>query len=513
MKKKIVFITFYDTICYGTRLLSSLATGNGLESYLVMMKKEIQNVPIFSKKDEYQSYQYFYNGLLRGSQFAVGPISKTEEDQLLCILENIAPSIICLSTRSFAYDICKRLFPKIKKKFSKVPIVAGGWGPTLEPEKFLEFSDFVCFGEGEKAIVGICEALKEGKSLEDIPNLIYRKNNQLIRNKVKYAISVEELNKLPFPDFSVDRKYLITNNKLHIGKTFYNTKVYDCFATRGCPLNCTYCLSSKYSIIYKKYSGKTCPKIRLRDINVVLEEIRLAKARGAKLIRIKDEVFPFNSKWVKEFIVRYPKEIGLPFFAYLRPEFHDVDTIRGLKEAGLFITMVGIQSGSKQIRKEVYKRKLPKNKIVDFAKALYKLNIQYTYHFIYRNPFERENHLEESLDFTYRLPYSSSIIYKLEPFSGSPIKNMIDLARPTPIPNDTADWYAILHCMSLENALLRKLSKLIRKYKLFKRVPIVLSIFFLPSLIKEGVDLIKNTHLLNASISYFSFEHKERLAE
>ena len=509
MKKKIVFITLYDTICYGTRLLSTLAKNDGLESYLVMMKKEVQNVPIFNKKDEYQSYQYFYNGLLRGSQYAVGPISKTEEDLLLCLLEDIAPSLICLSTRSFAYDICKRLFPKIKKKFSKIPIVAGGWGPTLEPEKFLEFSDFVCFGEGEKAIVSICEALRKERSLEEVPNLIYHKKNQLLRNKVKYAISVEELNKLPFPDFSVDKKYLITGNKLHLGKNFYNTKVYDCFATRGCPLNCTYCLSSKYSIIYKKYSGKACPKIRLRDINVVLEEIRQAKVRGAKMIRIKDEVFPINSKWLQEFIVRYPKEIGLPFFAYLRPEFHDVDTIRGLKEAGLFTTMVGIQSGAKQIRTEIYKRKLPKAKIIEFARVLHRLNIQYTYHFIYRNPFERENHLEESLEFTYRLPYSSSFIYKLEPFFGSPIKNMIELVRPIPIPNRTADWYAILHCMSLENALLRKLSKLIQKYKLFKRAPFVLTILFFPSLIKEGVDSIKNTYLLDANISYFSFQSKD----
>lgn len=509
MKKKIIFITLYDTICYGTRLLSTLVKDNGVESHLVFLKKEVQNVPIFNKKDEYQTYQYYYNGLLRGSQYAVGPVNKTEEDLLLGLFDKISPSIICLSTRSFAYDICKYLFPKIKKRFPEVPIISGGWGPSLEPEKFLEFSDYVCFGEGEKTILGICDAVKNDKSLKDIPNLIYLKDNRLIRNKVNYAISVEELNELPFPDFSVDNKYLINGNKLDIGENFYNTKVYDCFATRGCPLNCTYCLSSKYSIIYKQHSGKACPKIRLRDIDIVFEELHQAKARGAKMIRIKDEVFPIDIKWVNEFIDRYPKEIGLPFFAYLRPEFHDTDTIRGLKNAGLFITMLGIQSGAHQMRTEIYKRKLPKDKIIDFARLLERFNIQYTYHFIYRNPFEKENHLEESLDFTYRLPYSSAYIYKLEPFPGTPIKKMIDKVCPTPISNKTADWYAVLHCMSLKNALLRKTSKFIWKHNIFKRNPVLLTMLFLPSLIIELINSVKNTYLLNANISYFSFKSKK----
>jgi len=280
------------------------------------------------------------------------------------------------------------------------------------------------------------------------------------------------------------------------------------FAARGCPLNCSYCLSNRYTYLYKKYSGEKCPKYRLRDINDCFDEIRQAKRYGAKLIRVKDEVFPVSPKWLEEFIERYPKEIDLPFFGHLRPEFHDTETIRKLKDVGLFTTIVGIQSGSEEIRKNIFKRNLSKDKVIEFAKTLEKLDIQFSYHFIYRNPFEAEHHLNESLEFTYDLPYSSTFIFKLESLPDTPIKNMIESINPTLLPAHIADWYAILHCMSLKSPTLRKLCKFTHKYKCFKKAPFILSILFIPSLIKEVFNVLRNKYSLNAIIPYFVFRFK-----
>ena len=502
MRKKIAFITLYDTICYGTRLLSRIVSESQCEPHLIFLKKE-RYFPLLKKKDEYKTYQFYYNGLLRGSCYAIDHISDTEIKILLDTLEKICPSIICLSTRSFALSICRNLFPLIKKRLPSVPIVAGGWGPTLEVEKFLEFCDYVCFGEGESTMRSICKSLNQNRSFKDIPNLVYRTDNRLVRNKVEHAISIDELNELPLPDFSVEHKYLISDNKIEFGEKFYNEKIYDLFAARGCPLYCSYCLSSKYNIIYKKYSGIACPKYRLRDIDTVFAEAMRAKERGAKYLRIKDEVFPIVKVWVQEFIERYPREIGLPFFAHVRPEFHDPETLRKLKEAGLRVTILGIQSGSQEIRTKIYNRKLPKNQVVQFAKTLHKLDIQFIYHFIYRNPFEREHHLKESLEFTYELPYAKPFFFKLEPLPGTPLKKMIDSKNPTPIPVSISDWYALLHSMSLNGPFLRRMARFIHTHKLFRRFPLALIIFFVPSLGKELYITIQNRLILKASFNYF----------
>jgi hypothetical protein len=64
--------------------------------------------------------------------------------------------------------------------------------------------------------------------------------------------------------------------------------------------------------------------------------------------------------------------------------------------AGLFFTMLGMQSGAHEIRRDIYELKLPKDRVIEFVNTLEKLGIQFTHHFIYLNPFEHEHHLEES---------------------------------------------------------------------------------------------------------------------
>jgi radical SAM superfamily enzyme YgiQ (UPF0313 family) len=499
--KKILFITLYDEICYGVRLLSSIAKKYGIESHLVLFKGETSYVPIWRDKDEYSSYQYYYNGLLRGSFYAVDPVTPHEIKLLIKLIGEIAPDTICLSTRSFAFSICNKLFSIIKSNFSKTPIIAGGWGPTLEPEKFLQFSDYVCFGEGEKAIASICKSFSKDEDIKNVKNLIYYENGSLIQNNVEKPLTVAEMNSMPFPDFDTNNKYLIHHGKLRHGKDFYNEKVYDCFAARGCPMHCSYCMSSKYGTIYYEKTEKKCPKYRLRDIDVVLREVKAAKSRGARMIRFKDEVFPTKPSWLNEFLTRYKKEIDLPFFGYVRPEFHSVETIKALKESGLFLSMVGIQSGSTDIRK-IYQRKLPKEKVIEFAHVINDNEIEFCYHFIYRNPFENEKHLKESLEFTYSLPFAKTFIFKLESFPKSPLSEMIKEKNPVGVPNNIQNWYAILHSLSLKNALLRRVAKIVHAKKFLRNNPGMLSILFLPYILREFWNFLKNKYLFNAKLQF-----------
>ncbi|MBI5142600.1 MAG: B12-binding domain-containing radical SAM protein [Nitrospirae bacterium] len=500
--KRVVFVTFYDMICYGLRLLSSVARQCGVEPHTVLIKSEKSYIPVWRDKDEYSTYQYFYNGLMRGSYYAVDPVTKADFDASIALIAETSPSVVCISTRSFAHPICREFVPMVRAALPGVPIIAGGWGPTLEPEKWLEFCDYVCFGEGEEAVSRICKAINGGEGFDDIPNLIHMRDGSIVRNVVVAPLSADRMNALPFPDFDPENKYLVDAGTVRRGAEFYNNKVYDCFAARGCPMNCTYCMSSKYGSIYKEFAGAACPKYRLRSLDVVLEEVRLAKERGAGFIRFKDEVFPTDRRWVASFLERYPKEIGLPFFGFVRPEFHDPEIISRLHEAGLCVTMVGVQSGSQEIREHVYKRMLSPEKIVRFARTLADLKIKFAYHFIYRNPFETEAQLRESLAFAYSLPYGSTFIYKLEPFPGSPMRDMIEKQRPQPLSRRTADWYAILLSLSLKGPVHRAIARIASRLRLFKATPRLLAVFFLPTLLGEYVSVIKNRLSFRASLHF-----------
>ena len=113
-KHKFLLITLYDTVFYGGRILSSIIKRENFECHIVFLK-DIKGIPIVKDKDEYLSYQYLYNGLLRGSCYAVDKITHDDINILIHLIREVSPDVIGLSTRSFAYEICLKIFPLVKK--------------------------------------------------------------------------------------------------------------------------------------------------------------------------------------------------------------------------------------------------------------------------------------------------------------------------------------------------------------------------------------------------------------
>ena len=479
--KKILFFTLYDNICLGSRILSAIARKHGIETHLVIFKDQRTRAILRDSTDSL-SYQFYFDGIKYGSCYAAYESSNKEIDHFIDLVNQVRPDLICLSTRSFGYSLSRKIIGRLKSRFD-LPIIAGGWGPTLEPEKFLEFSDYVCFGEGETPIAQICAKLKNGHTdFSDVDNLIYRRNGTFIKNPIANPLQNADLNQLPFADFDLANKYLIDNNKVHRGRQSVNTKIYNCLAGRGCPLSCSYCMSSKYRGLYKE-QGYKIAKYRIRDVEVVIEELKIAKANGAVYIRISDEIFPIWKDWIDKFIELYRREIDLPFFAYIRPEFHDDNVTRRLVEIGMTSSVVAIQAGSEHIRKKIFKRMLPKHKIVDFAKILKKNDIDYTYHLINFNPFENEQDMVETLELLYQLPYSPLVLFRLVPFEGTPIKRMLNANAPEMLPVNVQKWYGYLYAMALKSNLYRRISRVIYRQKLFRNRISIMAAIFIPAFV------------------------------
>src|SRR5690349_9875460 len=63
-----------------------------------------------------------------------------------------------------------------KELYPELPVVLGGWHPSLLPDQTLaaEFVDVVVAGQGEEAIVEVLERLRDGASLSGIPGVGYK---------------------------------------------------------------------------------------------------------------------------------------------------------------------------------------------------------------------------------------------------------------------------------------------------------------------------------------------------
>jgi radical SAM superfamily enzyme YgiQ (UPF0313 family) len=85
------------------------------------------------------------------------------------------------------------------KKHLNIPVVMGGSHASAVPESLLSSShvDYVINGEGEKPLVEFLQYLKGGKRIENVPNLIYKREGKLVSNPTSENFSMDEL---PFPD-------------------------------------------------------------------------------------------------------------------------------------------------------------------------------------------------------------------------------------------------------------------------------------------------------------------------
>ena len=88
---------------------------------------------------------------------------------------------------------------QLKKDYPRLPIFAGGPHVDWFREKIFDVCDAfdaIAYGDGEEVITMLADYVSDKIKLEDIPNLIYRKNNGFVTTQKKL---VEDLNNLPLP--------------------------------------------------------------------------------------------------------------------------------------------------------------------------------------------------------------------------------------------------------------------------------------------------------------------------
>ena len=99
------------------------------------------------------------------------PFSEREYALLFEELERFRPDLIGMSLTSLTMQAAAEVTLRLKRRFPDVPVIWGGAGPTLEPERALDHADLVCKGEGEELIVELAERLDAGADYADLPDL------------------------------------------------------------------------------------------------------------------------------------------------------------------------------------------------------------------------------------------------------------------------------------------------------------------------------------------------------
>lgn len=288
----------------------------------------------------------------------------TEEKSLLSRVKETSPDIIGYSCISPMFKYVKRWAPLIKREIGAFSI-CGGVHPTLDPEGTIsvEGLDAICIGEGEDALVELFTSMMEGKPFLDTQSIWFKQNGKIVRNPIR-PLS-DNLDHLPFPDLDIFE---------YANSFYYRNRLANLKISRGCIFDCYYCCNH---ILKRTYPN---PKnyVRHYSVNRALNYINtfLNKYPDVEVISFTDDVLTLDKSWFEEFILRYKKEVGLPFSCRDRIELLSEDTLEKLCYGGCYRVIIGIESGNKDIRYHILNRKMSDDLINRTLENCHKLGIK-----------------------------------------------------------------------------------------------------------------------------------------
>lgn len=170
--------------------------------------------------------------------------------------DTVGFSALTYTQISFSLALAKM----VKEKYG-IPVILGG--PAFfnldlkELMEAFEFIDFIIVKEGEEALLGLIQALNGDIDYRSVPNLVWRKNGEIIFNEERMIGNLDEL---PTPDFS----------DLRLNEYYFPELILPISSARDCPWNlCKFCQ------LNIQYGGK----YRQRSIEKVINDIKTLKER------------------------------------------------------------------------------------------------------------------------------------------------------------------------------------------------------------------------------------------
>ncbi len=217
-----------------------------------------------------------------------------------------------------------RIHEELKRRNPDLILVAGGPHVDWFGEEIFNCTDafdMLTYGDGDSAIVPLAKLAYDNGNIDDIPNIIYRRNGKTIKSKRKEI----SLDNLPRPTYDPEI-YPELDGKIHI------VPIED---SRGCSYGrCGFC-------VHTRIAGKR----RVRPIEQLVREIDDSRMKVCRLSGPSP-----MPEYISELIKHIPGR-KISAFTYSFPGYDFVEISKGF--TGAFI---GLESTDKHILENVLKK-------------------------------------------------------------------------------------------------------------------------------------------------------------
>ncbi len=294
----------------------------------------------------------------------------------------------------------------------------GGHYPSLCHEELLtnfpEIDSAVRY-EGEETLLELYDRLRAGEDWRDVSGIAYVRDGAVVATQARPL--VQDLDTLPFPDrpFEPDR----------VGG-FATLPV---LASRGCIRRCSFCSIHTF---YRTAPGKV---VRVRKPEKVVEEmLDLYHRHDVRVFLFQDDDFPLWGRkgrhWAMELIARM-HDSGLAENAIwkisCRAEYVETELFAAMREAGLFLVYMGIESGN-DVGLEILYKQMTIQQNLSAVATLKQLDIVYSYGFMLFDPSSTFESVRENIKFLRQMVgdgSSPAVFSRMLPYGGTPIRDLL----------------------------------------------------------------------------------------
>jgi radical SAM superfamily enzyme YgiQ (UPF0313 family) len=271
----------------------------------------------------------------------------------------------------------------VKKLRPDLPVIFGGWHPSLLPEPTLRefFVDIVVRNQGERTLLEVVRRLEHGRSLEGVAGCSFKREGRLVNNPDR---AVSSLTELPAPayDLADFNAYERAGGKRTLP---YATSV-------GCPYACSYCTDT----VFYNRRFNALPAERVVD-----EVTRLVHEHRIREVSLLDSNFLVETrravKIAQGFLAagaRFDWAFQASTDLLCRMSDEDVALMArsGLRHIGF-----GTESGSAEVLALMNKPHQTIPDMFEAARKTQQANIRATFNLIFGFPGETDEHRSETL--------------------------------------------------------------------------------------------------------------------
>ncbi len=317
----------------------------------------------------------------------------------------------------------------VKQAFPSVPIVWGGWHPSLFPTETLEqasFVDITVQGQGEITLQALVAAFENGQNLAEIAGITFRNEGKICQNPARILANMNELPPVNYDLIPVEKYYELKGKRQ-----------FDYISSTGCHFRCAFCADP---FVFGRSWTAIEPERMIAEFKHWHEKYPFVD------VNFQDETFFTHRKRTLEFAQGLiDSNLNITWAGTLR-----ADQCSRLEEAefelvirsGLRRVLIGVESGTQEML-DWLKKDIKLTQVWEAAARCKKYNIGVIFPFIVGFPGETDDSIRASLSVAQGLhalhPAFQTPIFYFKPYPGSAITQEV-VKQGYTLPTSLEEW-------------------------------------------------------------------------